>query len=153
MIFLETHQFDVPHAHEANGRGERARRVLGEIHALIAQHHVHVHLVDGLRYHHARFVGSDPLVHRPLRVPLQEGVQLDVPAGQEGPRAGPSHDGTGTAVRKKLGTSPSTLAQGRWSAVAFHPLNLYATVRRFKKENYRGGDVRFPRPVPRTLSR
>lgn len=91
-----THQLDVPHAPEAEGCGERARRVLGQVHALIAQHDVHVHLVDGLRHHHAGLVCSDPLIHRPIRVSLQEGVQLDVPSGEERTGDVSSHVGTGS---------------------------------------------------------
>lgn len=35
---------------------------------------------------------------------LQEAVQLDVPAAEEGTRAGPSHDGTGGALSDNLVT-------------------------------------------------
>lgn len=89
-----SHQLDVTHAPEAQSRGERARRVLGQEHALAAQHHVHVRLVDGLRYHHARFVKSDPLVDPLVRVSPQERVQFDVPAGEGRTGPVPSHDGT-----------------------------------------------------------
>lgn len=93
--FAGTHQFDVAHAPEAHGSGERAWRVFGHVHALVAQHHVHVRLLlpppDAVRHHHARLGRADPLVHSSLRVPLQKRVQLDVPAREERPGAGPSH--------------------------------------------------------------
>lgn len=88
-----SHQFDVTHAPETQRRGQCARRVLGQEDELVAQHHVHVRLVDGLRDHHARFVRSDPLVHRLVRVSPQERVQFDVTAGVRRTGPDPSHDG------------------------------------------------------------
>lgn len=108
-----TDQLDVPHRPEVKRLCERAWRVLSQVHALITQHHVHVHFVDGTGPDHARFVGPDPLIHGPVRVPLQEGVQLDVPAGKEGSGPGPSHDGTGGAVGDSSGTLTSSSAPGR----------------------------------------
>lgn len=93
ITLIRTHPLDVAHAPEARGGNERARRELGDVHALVAQNHVHVDSVDAVRHHHARFGGSDPFIHPPLRVPLQEGVQTGVPPGQEGPGTGPGHDG------------------------------------------------------------
>lgn len=54
---------------------------------------MHVRLVDGLRYHHARFVKSDPLVDPLVRVSPQERVQFGVPAGEGRTGPVPSHDG------------------------------------------------------------
>lgn len=92
---IRTHQLDAAHAPQARGRDECARRELGEVHALVAQNHVHVDPVDAVRHHHARFGGPDPFIQFPVSVPLQEGVQPGVPPGQEGPGTGStsSHDG------------------------------------------------------------
>ena len=92
-----THQRDVPDLAEAEHRRDGARRVLRQVHALVAQDHVHVHLVHRLGDHHARLVGPDPLVHASLRVPLQEGVQFAVPSGE---RVHAAHSGHGVRVRE-----------------------------------------------------
>ena len=92
-----THQRNVPDLAEAEDRRDRARGVLREVHALIGQDNVHVHLVHRLGDHHARLVGPDPLVDASFRVPLQERVQFAVPLGE---RVNGAHSGHGVGVRE-----------------------------------------------------
>lgn len=96
---MGAHQLDVADLAEAERLAQLAGRVLGEVEALVAQHHVHEHPADALRHHHARLVALDPLVHVPLGVPLQERVQLDVPAAQQRAGAAASHAAPSRASR------------------------------------------------------
>ena len=91
-----THQGNVPNLAETEDRRELARGVLRQVHALVAQDHVHVDLVNRLGDHHARLVGPDPLIDAPLRVPLQERVKFAVPSGE---CVHGAHSGHGVRVR------------------------------------------------------
>ncbi len=78
---------------EAERLSQRARLILAQIHALIAQDHMHENLLDRARDHHTRLVDPDPLVHLPTGVPLEERVQLAVVVAEQSARAGagPGH--------------------------------------------------------------
>ena len=109
-----THQRNVPDLAEAEDRRDRARGVLREVHALIAQDNVHVHLVHRLGDHHARLVGPDPLVDTSFRVPLQERVQFAVPLGE---RVHGAHSGHGVGVREGAPAASTFIKGSRVSVV------------------------------------
>lgn len=87
-----SHQLDALDVFEAERLSQRARLILAQIHALIAQDHMHENLLDRARDHHTRLVDPDPLVHILTGVPLEERVQFAVVVAEQPARAGSGHE-------------------------------------------------------------